>query len=132
MSLLIGLHIQERLSRNPSVTTKVADRIYPIVARQGSPSYPFIIFDTSVGGGETSKDGELDESASVNVAIFSKSYGEAIHLANAVKKDLQNSEAEYSEFEVEESRFLRSEEDYDDDLSAYIINLNFEFITVEL
>lgn len=131
MSVLIGLHIQERLSKNKKVTEKVGDRIFPIVATQGSPAYPFIIFDSSVSVADETKDGCSDEIASVVVSIFGKSYGEALHIAHAVKKDLEHSEIGYQDFEVVESAFIRSEEDYNDELAAYIINLNFEFITAE-
>ena len=130
MSLLIGLHIQEQLSKNEKVMAKVKDRIYPVVATQGAPAYPFIIFDSAVTGAEESKDGYVDETAQVQIAVFGKSYGDAVRIAHEVRRTLSRGVADYADFSVVESRFVGSNEDYSDDLQAYIINLSFEFITV--
>ena len=51
MSILIGLHIARALSRDPKVTEKVGERIFPLVERQGVEKYPYSMYVTIGGSG---------------------------------------------------------------------------------
>ena len=87
MSILIGLHIKKVLEQNRDVVERVGNRIYPLVIPQGVETYPFICYDMSGGTGEQTKDGVLDDVATVNIAVIAKTYEEAIIIGNEVNID---------------------------------------------
>lgn len=129
MSVLIGLHIKRTLEKNADVTGFVANRIYPLVVPQGVETYPFICYDMSGGTGDATKDGILDDVATVNLAVIAKSYEEAVLIGNAVRYAFENMEAEYKEFSVRECTNISYNDEYIDAIDAYAMNLSMDFRT---
>lgn len=129
MSVLIGLHIKRTLEAVEAVTSKVGNRIYPLVVPQGVEVYPFICYDMNGGTGDSTKDGLLDDVASVNVAVIAKSYEEAIIIGNEVRYAFEGKTAKYNEFSVTECANVTYNDEYIDALDCYAINLSMDFRT---
>lgn len=129
MSILIGLHIRRTLEKNTDVTKFVKNRIYPLVVPQGVETYPFICYDVSGASGDETKDGVVDDMATVNIAVIAKTYEEAIVLGNSVRYALDGKSSEYDEFAVTECMNISYNDEYIDALDAYAVNLSIDFRT---
>lgn len=129
MSILIGLHIRRTLEKNSDVTKFVKNRIYPLVVPQGVETYPFICYDVSGASGDETKDGVVDDMATVNIAVIAKTYEEAIVLGNSVRYALDGKSSEYDEFAVTECMNISYNDEYIDALDAYAVNLSIDFRT---
>lgn len=129
MSILIGLHIRRTLERNADVTKFVQNRIYPLVVPQGVETYPFICYDVSGASGDDTKDGVVDDVATVNIAVIAKTYEDAIILGNSVRYALEGKAAEYAELDVTECMNMAYNDEYIEALDAYAVNLSMDFRT---
>lgn len=130
MSTMIGIHISTKLAENNKIREDVGDRIYPLVAPMGVPTYPFICYQTSVTNVEYTKDGASSDTVNAAVAIIAKTYAEAAILAQSARWALECEKGSYESFEVDDCMLLGTQEDYLDELDAYSVTLNFE-INVE-
>lgn len=129
MSILIGLHIRRALEMDADVTGFVENRIYPLVVPQGVETYPFICYDVSGGSGDDTKDGVVDDVATVNIAVIAKTYEDAIILGNSVRYALEGKTAEYAELDVTECMNMAYNDEYIEALDAYAVNLSMDFRT---
>lgn len=129
MSILIGLHIRRTLEKNTDVTKFVQNRIYPLVVPQGVETYPFICYDVSGASGDDTKDGVVDDVATVNIAVIAKTYEDAIILGNSVRYALEGKTAEYAELDVTECMNMAYNDEYIEALDAYAVNLSMDFRT---
>lgn len=132
MSILIGLHIARALNREPKVTDKVGDRIFPLVERQGVERFPYIMYDTNGGIGAKTKDGAVYDVATVGIAVIAKSYAEALTIGNAVRYALDGYCPVYDEFKVCSTENIVYNDEYYGDLDAFSLNLSIDFKTVDL
>ena len=131
MSVLIGLHIKRTLENNADVTSHIANRVFPIVVPQGVETYPFICYDISGSSGEATKDGTIDDVASVSMSVVAKTYEEAIILGNLVRYAFDGKEATYKEFSVTECKNIVYNDEYIPDIDAYAMNISMDFLTVD-
>lgn len=129
MSILIGLHIKRTLEKDADVTKFVQNRIYPLVVPQGVETYPFICYDVSGASGDDTKDGVVDDVATVNIAVIAKTYEDAIILGNSVRYALEGKTAEYAELDVTECMNMAYNDEYIEALDAYAVNLSMDFRT---
>lgn len=129
MSVLIGLHIKRVLANVEAVTQMVGDRVYPLVVPQGVEIYPFICYDMSGGAGDSTKDGIVDDVATVNISVISKKYEDAIRIGNAVRYAFEGKMADYEEFSVTECSNVTYNDEYIDALDCYAMNLSMDFRT---
>lgn len=129
MSIPIGLHIRRTLERNADVTKFVQNRIYPLVVPQGVETYPFICYDVSGASGDDTKDGVVDDVATVNIAVIAKTYEDSIILGNSVRYALEGKTAEYAELDVTECMNMAYNDEYIEALDAYAVNLSMDFRT---
>lgn len=130
MSILIGLHIKRTLEADADVTRLAGNRIYPLVVPQGVDTYPFICYDVSGASGDDTKDGVVDDIATVSMAVIAKTYEEAIVLGNLVRKAFEGKTAGYEEFDVVECMNMAYNDEYIEALDAYGINLSIDFKTI--
>jgi hypothetical protein len=117
------------LERNADVTKFVQNRIYPLVVPQGVETYPFICYDVSGASGDDTKDGVVDDVATVNIAVIAKTYEDAIILGNSVRYALEGKTAEYAELDVTECMNMAYNDEYIEALDAYAVNLSMDFRT---
>lgn len=129
MSILIGLHIKRVLEQEEAVTRYVGNRIFPVVAPLGVEAFPFIGYDMTGGTGDSTKDGTIDDVASVRISVVAKSYEEAILIGNAVRYAFEGKTAVYEEFAVTECANVTYNDEYIDDFGAYALDLNIDFRT---
>ena len=129
MSILIGLHIKRTLEQTDAVTRFVGNRIYPLVVPQGVETYPFICYDVSGNSGDETKDGVVDDMATVSIAVIAKTYEDAIMIGNSVRYAFDGKNAEYDEFEVTECMNIMYNDEYIEALDAYAVNLSLDFRT---
>lgn len=129
MSILIGLHIKRTLEQTDAVTRFVGNRIYPLVVPQGVETYPFICYDVSGNSGDETKDGVVDDMATVSIAVIAKTYEDAIMIGNSVRYAFDGKTAEYDEFEVTECMNIMYNDEYIEALDAYAVNLSLDFRT---
>lgn len=131
MSVLIGLHIKRTLEKNPDVVKFVSNRIYPIVVPQGVETYPFICYDMTGGSGERTKDGSVDDAATVSISILAKKYEDAILIGNAVRYALDGYCPQYDEFKITKTGNIVYNDEYVEAIDAYSLNISVDFRTID-
>lgn len=132
MSVLIGLHIKRTLEKNPDVVKMVSNRIYPIVVPQGVETYPFICYDMTGGSGDSTKDGAVDDVATVTIAILAKKYEDAIKIGNAVRYALDGYCPAYDEFKITKTGNIVYNDEWVEAIDAYSLNISVDFRTIDL
>ena len=131
MSILIGLHIARALNREPKVTDKVGDRIFPLVERQGVERFPYIMYDTNGGTGATTKDGAVYDVATVGIVVIAKSYAEALTIGNPVRYALDGYCPKYEEFKITKTGNIVYNDEYVEAIDAYSLNISIDFRTID-
>lgn len=123
----IGKAVYQLLSSDTEVTEKVENRIYPLIADQGT-IYPFIIYKRTGIEPMTSKDRFIcSEVTSVDVIIASDRYDESIEVAELVKDALIGKNGIYSGIKITDIDMISADEDYIED--TFIQNLTFNIKT---
>lgn len=123
----IGKAVYQLLSSDTEVTEKVENRIYPLIADQGT-IYPFIIYKRTGIEPITSKDRFIcSEVTSVDVIIASDRYDESIEVAELVKDALIGKNGIYSGIKITDIDMISADEDYIED--TFIQNLTFNIKT---
>lgn len=131
MSILLGLHIKRTLGNDADVKSFVGDRIFPLAFPQGVDTFPFICYDMNGQQGTKTKDGLVNDSSSISLAVVSKNYEEALLLANSVRKAFEGKKSKYKEFEAENIGVTYNDE-YVESVDAYAVNMTLDFRTKEL
>ena len=131
MSILIGLHISRVLENNKEIQRRISGRVYPLVIPSGTDKYPYIVYDTNGGTGETTKDGVVEDVSTVRLSVISKGYREALEIGHIVRYAFENVSAEYDEFVVNQKGGVTYNDEYIDQLDAYAVNLVIEFRTID-
>lgn len=88
-SILIGKVIYNILNNNDSLKTYVGDRIYPIVANEGT-EFPFIVYSRTNVTPSYVKAGIYVDSTTVEINIVSTNYIESVDIANEVRNIMEN------------------------------------------
>lgn len=131
MSILLGLHIKRTLAADADVKGFVRDRIFPLAMAQGVDTFPFICYDMNGQAGTKTKDGPLNDNASVSLAVIAKKYEDALTLADLVRKAFEGKKSKYEEFEAENVGVAYNDE-YVESIDAYAVNINLDFKTINL
>lgn len=131
MSILLGLHIKRTLENNAKVKSFVGNRIFPLAYPQGVDTFPFICYNMNGQQGSKTKDGPVNDTASVSLEVVSKNYEEALNLANLVRYAFENKGEKYTEFEAENVGVTYNDE-YVEDLDAYRVNMILDFKTKDV
>ena len=124
MSLSIGRHIASALGKSSAVTDIVGNRIYPIIMPQGT-AYPFVQFETSTASPDYTKDGVAGDNHQIIVNCVAKTYWQSLELAEAVRSALELVTEEYDDYSVDDCRLDGCEEDYINELDAFVSTLTF-------
>ena len=115
MSLQIGKAIYHILRNDDNVTAKVNQKIFPLIANEGT-TFPFIIYKRSGLEPATTKDRYVyKESVYVEVVIAAESYNESIDIADVVRSDFINKQGNISGIEVQGIELTTADEDYIED-----------------
>lgn len=131
MSILIGLHIVRALKKENGITDKVGDRIFPLIVPQGVDRFPFIVYDMSGGSGTKTKDGTVDDAASVQVSVIAKTHREALLLGNLVRYALDGYCPTYEELKILQTGNIVYNDEYVEAIDAYSVNISIDFRTID-
>lgn len=123
----IGKAVYQILSNDIKVKEMVVNKIYPLIANQGT-TYPFIVYKRTGIEPVTSKDKFIcNEITSVDVIIASDRYDESIELAELVQDALNGKNGIYSGINIIDINLISADEDYIED--TFIQNLTFNIKT---
>ena len=115
MSLQIGKAIYHILRNDDNVTAKVNQKIFPLIANEGT-TFPFIIYKRSGLEPATTKDRYVyKESVYVEVVIAAESCNESIYIADVVRTAFINKQGNISDVEVQSIELVNADEDYIED-----------------
>lgn len=114
----IGSKIKEILTTNTEVNKYINNKVFPIVANNGT-DFPFIIYRRYNYSPQTNKDYK-GESAEFEVKIVANKYEDSVKIADVVGDALND----YEDNDVEQIRLITSNEDYLDEV--FVQTLNFE------
>lgn len=123
-SLLVGKHIYKILSENEKLNGYVGNKIFPIVAEEGT-KYPFIIFSKTGINSSTSKDGLIKDYVTIDIHIVTINYLEGCTIANEVRNLLDCSIYNDDELKITHIRLQNVAEAFQE--NAYVQTLTFEF-----
>ena len=129
MSILLGLHIKKTLEADTNVKDLVGGRIFPLAMVQGVEAFPFICYDMNGQAGSRTKDGPVNDTASISLAVIAKKYEDALLIANLVRSAFEWKKAKYNEFEAENIGVSYNDE-YVESIDAYAVNMNLDFKTI--
>ena len=117
-SLLIGKLIYAKL--NQALHT---DKIFPIVAENGT-TYPYIVYKrTNLNSSVFSKDGLCEDTCDYSITIVSDKYDEGVELANEVRKTMEKPNLVSNDLAINNNRLISANEVWAND--AYLQELNF-------
>lgn len=87
-SILIGKSIYNILSNDEVLKSKLNDRIFPVVAEEGTV-FPFIVYTRTNVTPNFVKGGIYIDSTSIEINIVSNNYIESVELANRVRNIIE-------------------------------------------
>lgn len=124
MSVFLGQHIKDTLLADETLTEKVEDRIYPVIAIQGTPRYPFVRYFSEVTGAEYDKGpGGLEhvvDHCTMTIHCVSKEHDPAIYMLAAARKALEGKDGIYQKFKLSAAEVQSADCYFDTDLSAFV------------
>jgi len=85
----IGKYIYNVLKTNVNVFDLVMDRIFPIVAENGT-NYPYIIYTRNASNTQYTKDGIISENCSLTIDCVHTDYSKGVDVALAVREAFDN------------------------------------------
>lgn len=129
MSVLLGQHVKNVLMASDEVTDIAGDAIYPAVAIQGTPHFPFVRFTTEVIGADYLKGGEgidhVEDHCTVTVNCVSDNYDEAVLLQAAVREALECLGGEYDTYTLDPMEVNHADCIFNMDLKAFDAQIDF-------
>lgn len=124
MSVFLGQHVKETLMGCEALTDVVDDRIYPVIAIQGSPLYPFVRYFTEVTGTEYDKGPggleHVEDHCVMTVHCVAKEYDPAVMMLSAARQALEGKSGNYTEFKLDPARVQSADCYFDTDLAAFV------------
>lgn len=120
-AISVNKYIYQILSSDSELKSLVKEKIYPLIAEE-STTFPFIIFKRNNIVTEYCKDGVVNDSVDVSIAIAAKNYNQTIAIAERIRELLELKRNEY----FKSIHLTSVAEDYVDD--AFIQELNFNAI----
>lgn len=116
----IGSKIKEILTNDSEVTNYINNKVFPIVANNGT-DIPFVIYRRYNYEPQSNKDYK-GESAEFEVRVVANKYEESVKIADAVGDALND----YKDNDVEQIRLITSNEDYLDEVFVQTLNFYIE------
>lgn len=120
----ISFVIYCKLKSDAAIVDKVVDRIYPVVANEGTQT-PYIVFSRDIVNDIADKDLDYREQADVTVTCVADTHADSVELARKVRRVLNRAKltTDDSTIELRDVRLTSCTEDYTDD--CYTQELTF-------
>lgn len=139
MSVMLGFAVRQMLLDSVGVTDIVGDKIYPAVATQGVPSYPYVSYNTQITGVQYAKGPEgiqpTVDSCQVEVSGVAKSWDTGVRLLAAIRKVVEAKSVGYEDgydFEADPMEVVSAVCVYNEELDAYEATMILETTTQEV
>ena len=120
-AISVNKYIFQILSTDRQLKELVKEKIYPLIAEE-STTFPFIIFKRNNIVTDYTKDGRVNDTVDVSIAIAAKNYNQTVAIAERVRELLELKRNEYFKL----IQLTSVAEDYVDD--AFIQELTFSAI----
>jgi hypothetical protein len=120
-SISSGITIYKALAADEAVKA-LCSRVYPVYSLD-EETLPYIVYERTSAQGDYNKSGQRDL-FSFDIAVYAKTYGEAVDIAEAVRAALEDNIFEGDGMVTKYITFRGATETWQDD--AYIVNLSFE------
>ena len=122
-ALFTTKYILELLNANSELVDIVADRIFPLDAKQ-STTFPFIVIQRdNIVINYLTKDQYVNDEANVSIYIVSQTYLQAIDIAQLVRLSLERK----SNNVIEDIKFTGAQESYYNNSFVQVLNFNIEY-----
>lgn len=120
--IAITKYIRTELLKNPQITNKIGNKIFPIVADDGT-TFPFILIKKSGMTTNYSKCGVVNDVVNATIEVVDNNYSRAVELSEEIRKTIErNKFNNISNVEV-----VNVIEDYISD--SYIITQQYKIMT---
>lgn len=119
--LSIGKVVYNILSSDKSFKETIGNRIYPLIADEGT-SFPFVIY-SRIGIDEQSTKDSSEEQIRVLVQVAANNYQQSIETAEIIRAAMEHKSGLFNNLLIEDIILEDASEDWLDD--AFIQNLNF-------
>lgn len=124
MNLQIGKAIYTILSENEELTEKIANKVFPLVADNGT-TFPFIVYKRLSVMPATSKDKYIyQEVAQFEVVVATDNYNDSIDIGELVCKTLQGKKGVFNGINIQNIEVDDSNEDFIED--TFIQNITIK------
>lgn len=124
-SLEIGKVIATYLTGNEELNAIINNKVYPIVADQGT-TYPFVVYKRGSLQTASSKDRyNYSEVADVEMVVASKSYRQSVEIATKIRDVLDQKRGVLDNININEIRLENAYEDYMSDTDVFVQYLTF-------
>lgn len=125
-SFLIGKAIYKILTQNQSLAQYIGDKIFPVIAEQGT-TFPYIAFSQTAVMPAYTKDGNYQDESVVEFVIASTDYLEMSMIANELRKALECRAYRDDDINILDCTIQMVSEAYDDNAQAFIKRISFSF-----
>lgn len=119
--LSIGKVVYNILSSDKSFKETIGNRIYPLIADEGT-SFPFVIY-SRIGIDEQSTKDSSEEQIRVLVQVAANNYQQSIETAEIIRAAMEHKNGLFNNLLIEDIILEDASEDWLDD--TFIQNLNF-------
>ena len=119
--LSIGKVVYNILSSDKSFKEVIGNRIYPLIADEGT-SFPFVIY-SRIGIDEQSTKDSTSEQIRVLVQVAANNYQQSIETAEIIRAAMEHKSGTFNNLSIEDIILEDASEDWLDD--TFIQNLNF-------
>lgn len=123
-TLNVGKAVYYLLSHCDELVQYVKDKIYPLIADEGT-TYPFIIYRRNSIEPESNKD-YTNESDNIEIYVVTDTYEESVEVAQLVRQALEHKKGSFSNIEIEDITLRDASEDFIDNAFIQILNFNIE------
>lgn len=84
----INKHIYKLLNEDEELNKIISHKCYPIVAEE-STTFPFVIFKRSNVIAEYTKDGNVQDTVDINIAVAAVNYNQTVAIAERIREILE-------------------------------------------
>lgn len=121
-SLLIGQVINDLLTSDDELKSKIGDKVFPIVASEGA-TFPFIVYKRNGLISNGCKDGYYEDTVNFTITILSERYFEGIDIAQSVRRILERQRITTNTLRMNDTKITGVNEEYQGGTYIQTINL---------
>lgn len=113
-SIKTGQYLYNVLKDQPQIIATVGNKIFPIVAKEGT-TYPFIIYTRDQISVQYTKIPGHDNTIIITYRVYSDNYDEALEIVNIVRNLLERQTITFEDIKINDIRISSVGEFYNED-----------------